>query len=102
MTVSNNHRVINFVICIWGCRARFTTAGTKEFFWSTCAHLRRRVRHSLAYQSESLAPCDGDLAHLAKIEHLSAFNKVLGTHNTAEAIFLRRTSELSLLLLREN
>src|SRR5690242_8200051 len=27
---------------------------------------------------------------------------VLGTHNTAEAISLRRTSELSLLLLREN
>ena len=44
----------------------------------------------------------GHLARLAKIEHLSAFHKVLGTHNTAEAIFLRRTSELSLLLLREN
>src|SRR5216684_3731422 len=27
---------------------------------------------------------------------------VLGTHNTAEAISLRRTSELSLLFLREN
>jgi len=27
---------------------------------------------------------------------------VLGTHNTAEAISVRRTSELSLLLLREN
>jgi hypothetical protein len=38
----------------------------------------------------------------AKIEHPSLFHKVLGTHNTAEAIFLRRTSELSLLLLRED
>jgi hypothetical protein len=30
----------------------------------------------------------GDLTRkFAKIEHLSAFHKVLGTHNTAEAIF---------------
>jgi hypothetical protein len=48
-----------------------------------------RVRHSLASQGGiTRAVRAGDLTRkFAKIEHLSAFHKVLGTHNTAEAIF---------------
>jgi hypothetical protein len=65
-------------------------AGTKDFFEQTWAHLLRRVRHSLASQGGiTRAVRVGDLTRkFAKIEHLSAFHKVLGTHNTAEAIFL--------------
>ena len=79
-------------------------AWDKRFFERRVSHLLRRVRHSLASQSGiTRAVRATDLTRkFTKIEHLSLFHKVLGTHNTAEAIFLRRTSELSLLLLREN
>src|SRR5205809_5295754 len=102
MTVSNNHRVINFVICIWGCRARFTMAGKKDFFGRLVRTYGAAFATRWRLKANHSRRASGDLARLAKIEHLSAFHKVLGTHNTAEAIFLRRTSELSLLLLREN
>ena len=75
---------------------------------------RRRVvtqegAPSLGRRSTSLDHLLGD-ARLSDLETeleqlaMDARRKdgVLGTHNTAEAISLRRTSELSLLLLREN
>src|SRR6266567_7932425 len=85
MTVSNNHRVINFVICIWGCRARFTMAGTKEFFGRLVRTYGAAFATRWRLKANHSRRASDDLARLAKIEHLSAFHKVLGTHNTAEA-----------------
>src|SRR5437588_6660551 len=76
-----------------GLQGEIYDGWNKRVFWSTCAHLRRRVRHSLASQSESLAPCE---------RRLGASRQDRAPLRLAEAIFLRRTSELSLLLLREN
>jgi hypothetical protein len=72
-----------------GLRGGIYDGGGQKIFWATCAHLLRRVRHSLASQGGiTRAVRAGDLTRkFAKIEHLSAFHKVLGTHNTAEAIF---------------
>ena len=77
-------------------------AGTKEFLGRLVRTYGAAFATRWRLKANPSRRASGDLARLAKIEHLSAFHKVLGTHNTAEAIFLRRTSELSLLLLREN
>src|SRR5947199_8924855 len=102
MSVSNKRRVISFVICLWGCRACFPMAGNDGFVGGLVRTYGAAFATRWRLKANHSRRASGDLARLAKIEHLSAFHKVLGTHNTAEAIFLRRTSELSLLLLREN
>jgi hypothetical protein len=58
-------------------------AGTKEFF-DRLVRTYGAAFATVSKRNHSRRASD-DLARLAKIEHLSAFHKVLGTHNTAEA-----------------
>src|SRR5437763_16187416 len=75
MTVSNNHRVINFVICIWGCRARFTMAGTKEFFGRLVRTYGAAFATRWRLKANPSRRASGDLARLAKIEHRSQYTQ---------------------------
>src|SRR5438034_4179153 len=85
MTVSNNHRVINFVIYIWGCRARFTMAGTKEFFGRLVRTYGAAFRHPLASQSESLAPCERRLG--ASRQSTSPLSIRFSVHTIQQKLF---------------